>query len=85
MDENVNTINNITLNDVYYSKTTFYCVASMLGSLKGLENCVNLQEIFCCGNYLRSLKGLENCTKLEKLWCGNNKLTSFKGLENCVT
>jgi Leucine-rich repeat (LRR) protein len=52
--------------------------------LKGIENLVNLTELYCYDNQLRSLNGIENLVNLTKLHCDSNRLTSLKGIENLV-
>jgi hypothetical protein len=68
---------------VNFQTTNIYCFnCPNLTSLKGLENCQNLErlDIYNCPNFA-SFKGLSTC---EKLTCSNcPNLTSLEGLENC--
>jgi Leucine-rich repeat (LRR) protein len=36
------------------------CSYKQLTSLKGIENCINLEQLYCSYNQLTSLKGIEN-------------------------
>jgi Leucine-rich repeat (LRR) protein len=48
------------------------CICSRLFSLDGIENLVNLKELYCGYNQLTSLDGIENLVNLERLYCGMN-------------
>jgi Leucine-rich repeat (LRR) protein len=52
--------------------------------LKGIENLINLIELYCYDNQLTSLEGIENLVNFEKLYCNDNQLTSLKEMENLI-
>jgi Leucine-rich repeat (LRR) protein len=69
--------NNISL-EKQKEMTSFYCNNNQLTSLKGIENCSNLERLWCYNNQLNSLKGIENCSKLEHLWCDDLDIIQYK-------
>lgn len=60
------------------------CKKSMITSLEGIENLINLETLDCSYNRLKSLKGIENLTKLIYLECNDNQLTSLKQINNLI-
>ena len=60
------------------------CSDNKIDSLNGIENLINLTDLFIGNNLLTSLNGIEKLTKLENLSISNNLLTtlsSLKGIE----
>jgi Leucine-rich repeat (LRR) protein len=49
--------------------TSLFCHNEQLTSLKGIENCINLEWLYCSNNQLTSLNGIENLSKLNYLYC----------------
>jgi Leucine-rich repeat (LRR) protein len=60
------------------------CYSNQLTSLEGIENLVNLVNLYCSYNKLTSLEGIENLINLKELYCSYNKLTSLEGIENLI-
>ena len=52
--------------------TTCNITNSNINSLKGIENLVNLKELYCESNHLTSLNGIENLVNLKKVDYSNN-------------
>jgi len=66
----------------YDQITRLNCSDQKLTNLDGIENLINLKQLYCYSNNLTSLEGIENLTKLESLDCSFNKLFNLKGIEN---
>jgi Leucine-rich repeat (LRR) protein len=70
--------NNIHLNQ-QNKLINLFCYCKNLTSLKGIENCNNLELLSCSNNQLTSLKGIEKCPKLEWLYCDDvEDITQYK-------
>jgi hypothetical protein len=68
-----------------YDQITFLdCCDNQLTDLEGIENLINLKELWCSSNQLTSLKGIENLVNLKILYCHNNQLTSLEEIKNIV-
>ena len=51
--------------------------------IEGLDNLVELEELYLTGNMISSLRGLERCENLRRLCVGQNKIKKFERLNNC--
>jgi Leucine-rich repeat (LRR) protein len=62
--------------------TILSCSYMNLKNLDGIEQLVNLKELYCSVNQLTSLRGIENLRNIKILNCRFNQLTSLRGIEN---
>jgi len=61
----------------YEQITTLDCSNKGLTNLEGIENLINLKELYCYNNNLTNLDGIENLSSLKVLFCVNNKFSYF--------
>jgi internalin A len=52
--------------------------------LNGIENLINLKELYFSRNNLTNLNGIENLIHLRHLSCSINNLDSLNGIENLI-
>ncbi len=52
-----------------------------MSEIKGLENLVNLEELYLGGNEITEIKNLNNLINLHSLRLGGNKISEIKGLD----
>ena len=67
--------------NIWNKITIIDCSNKNLTSLEGIENLVNLKELYCDNNQLTSLEGIENLVNLKFLYCYDNQLTSLEGIK----
>lgn len=52
-----------------------------LTSMKGLQSCMALEELFLEDNRITVIENLSNCTRLKRLDLGSNAITTITGME----